>query len=73
MLQVFQFRTRKQELNSMEAKCRASLNYIDQLYKFHMQNGTPLRGLPLLDSKAMDLHLLKEVVERLGGYKLVGL
>lgn len=55
----------------MEAKCRASLNYIDQLYKFHLQNGTPMRGLPTLESKPMDLYQLKEAVERLGGYKFV--
>lgn len=55
----------------MEAKCRASLNYIDQLYKFHTQNGTPLRGLPVLESKPMDLYQLKEVVEGLGGYRAV--
>lgn len=55
----------------MEAKCRASLNYIDQLYKFHTQNGTPLKGLPLLESKPMDLYLLKETVELLGGYRIV--
>ncbi|CCG84149.1 protein of unknown function [Taphrina deformans PYCC 5710] len=69
--ETFKFRTRKQELNSMEAKCRASLNYIDQLYKFHTQNGTPMRGLPLLDSKPMDLYQLKEAVEKMGGYRMV--
>lgn len=55
----------------MEAKCRASLNYIDQLYKFHMQNGSPMRGLPLLDAKPIDLYHLKEVVEQLGGFRVV--
>lgn len=55
----------------MEARCRASLNYIDQLFKFHTQNGTPMRGLPTLDGKPMNLYQLKDAVDRLGGYKLV--
>lgn len=70
-VQIFNFRTRKQELNSMEAKCRASLNYIDQLFKFHTQNGTPMRGLPTLEGKPMNLYQLKEVIERHGGYSAV--
>ncbi|ORY74825.1 PLU-1-like protein-domain-containing protein [Protomyces lactucae-debilis] len=69
--ETFQFRTRKQELNSMEAKCRATLNYVDQIFKYHTQHGTPIRGLPMLDAKPMDLYQLREVVEKLGGYKLV--
>lgn len=64
----FQFRTRKQALNSMEARCRANLNYVEQLFNYHAQHGHPLKSLPMLDGRPLDLYELRQTVEKLGGY-----
>ncbi|ODQ54061.1 PLU-1-domain-containing protein [Saitoella complicata NRRL Y-17804] len=67
----FFFKSRKQELNSMEAKSRTTTNYLDQLYKFHKQHGTQLKSLPLIDKRPLDLYQLKKEVETRGGYNYV--
>ncbi|KAK7995979.1 PHD transcription factor (Rum1) [Apiospora marii] len=67
----FHFRTRKQELNSVEGSTRANMNYIDQLAKFHKQQGTNLNRLPYVDKKPLDLYRLKKAVEARGGFDKV--
>lgn len=42
----FHFRTRKQELNSVEGSTRANLTYLDALAKFHKQHGSNLTRWP---------------------------
>ncbi|KAI8055345.1 JmjC domain, hydroxylase-domain-containing protein [Syncephalis plumigaleata] len=66
--ETFRFRTRLQELNRMEGSTRANLNYLQQLYRFHRQLGTPVRHVPQLNKRPVDLYRLrKEVMER-GGF-----
>ncbi|KAI1823001.1 PLU-1-domain-containing protein [Xylaria intraflava] len=67
----FHFRTRKQELNSVEGSTRANLSYIDALGKFHKQQGTNLNRLPFVDKKPLDLYRLKKAVESRGGFDKV--
>ncbi|KAH8664452.1 PLU-1-like protein-domain-containing protein [Xylariales sp. PMI_506] len=79
----FHFRTRKQELNSVEgtrsvthttqpvAGTRANLTYLDALAKFHKQQGTNLNRLPYVDKKPLDLYRLKKAVEARGGFERV--
>ncbi|KAI2633960.1 PLU-1-domain-containing protein [Xylaria nigripes] len=67
----FHFRTRKQELNSVEGSTRANLSYIDALGKFHKQQGTNLNRLPFVDKKPLDLYRLKKAVESRGGFEKV--
>jgi histone demethylase JARID1 len=67
----FHFRTRKQELNSVEGKTRASLAYLDGLNKFHKQQGNNLHRMPYVDKKPLDLHKLKKCVETRGGFEKV--
>ncbi|KAF5021326.1 hypothetical protein F66182_6626 [Fusarium sp. NRRL 66182] len=67
----FHFRTRKQELNSVEGSTRANLTYLDGLSKFHKQHGTNLHRLPYVDKKPLDLYKLKKAVESRGGFEKV--
>ncbi|KAL7625856.1 hypothetical protein AAE478_005079 [Parahypoxylon ruwenzoriense] len=67
----FHFRTRKQELNSVEGSTRANLSYLDALAKFHKQQGTNLNRLPYVDKKPLDLYRLKKAVESRGGFEKV--
>ncbi|KAI9103186.1 hypothetical protein DFS34DRAFT_356513 [Phlyctochytrium arcticum] len=55
-------------LNSMEGSSRAILNYLDQLQKFHHQQGTQFQRIPMLDKKPMNLFELKKEVAKRGGY-----
>ncbi|KAK2595044.1 hypothetical protein QQS21_007234 [Conoideocrella luteorostrata] len=67
----FHFRTRKQELNSVEGSTRANLTYLDGLSKFHKQQGSNLHRLPYVDKKPLDLYRLKKAVESRGGFDKV--
>ncbi|KAK2868101.1 hypothetical protein FQN49_003163, partial [Arthroderma sp. PD_2] len=67
----FHFRTRRQELNSVEGGTRANLNYLDQLTKFHKQHGTSLTRFPSVDKRPLDLYKLKKAVEIRGGFEQV--
>ncbi|KAL8970884.1 MAG: hypothetical protein Q9183_001312 [Haloplaca sp. 2 TL-2023] len=67
----FHFRTRRQELNSVEGGTRTNLNYLDQLAKFHKQHGMNLNRFPSVDKKPLDLFRLKKAVETRGGFEKV--
>ncbi|KAF2191990.1 PLU-1-domain-containing protein [Zopfia rhizophila CBS 207.26] len=67
----FHFRTRRQELNSIEGGTRANLNYLDQLSKFHKQHGNSLTRFPSVDKRPLDLYKLKKAVETRGGFDRV--
>ncbi|KAI9828378.1 MAG: hypothetical protein M1832_002806 [Thelocarpon impressellum] len=67
----FHFRTRRQELNSVEGGTRANLTYLDQLSKFHKQHGTNLNRFPSVDKRPLDLYKLKKAVEVRGGFDKV--
>lgn len=67
--QRFFFRTRKQELNSMEGATRSNMSYMDKLSKFHRQQGTPLLKPPAIDKQPIDLYLLKRAVDARGSFK----
>ncbi|MCJ1305372.1 hypothetical protein MMC08_008186, partial [Hypocenomyce scalaris] len=67
----FHFRTRRQELNSVEGGTRTNLNYLDQLAKFHKQHGMNLNRFPSVDKRPLDLYKLKKAVETRGGFEKV--
>ncbi|KAK7206142.1 PLU-1-like protein-domain-containing protein [Myxozyma melibiosi] len=67
----FWFKTRRQELNSMEGGTRANLNFLDQLHKFHKQRGITLTKLPSVDRRPLDLYHLKKSVDMRGGFVVV--
>ncbi|ORZ22711.1 JmjC domain, hydroxylase-domain-containing protein [Lobosporangium transversale] len=69
--EVFRFKTRIQRLNSMEGQTRTNLNYLEQLYKFHRQQGHPVYKIPQLDKRPMDLYQLRKEVAARGGYQKV--
>lgn len=70
-LQKFRFKTRLQRLNNIEASCRAKLNFLEQLYQFHRQQGNPRVAVPTINHKPLDLWLLRKEVQKLGGYQAV--
>ncbi|KAK0652588.1 PLU-1-like protein-domain-containing protein [Cercophora newfieldiana] len=70
-MERFHFRTRKQELNSVDGSTRANISYLDALGKFHKQQGTNLTRLPYVDKKPLDLYRLKKAVEARGGFDKV--
>ncbi|KAG0015392.1 hypothetical protein BGZ80_009887 [Entomortierella chlamydospora] len=69
--EVFRFKTRIQKLNSMEGETRTNLNYLEQLYKFHRQQGHPVLKIPQLDKRPIDLFRLRKEVAARGGYQKV--
>ena len=69
--QTFRFRTRVQRLNSLSAEARASLNYQEQLQKFHAQQGHARVSIPIVDRRPVDLYSLKLVVATYGGAEAV--
>ncbi len=64
----FFFKTRRQELNSVEGGTRTNLQYLDQLAKFHKQHGMNLNRFPSVDKRPLDLYELKKAVESRGGF-----
>ena len=50
---------------------RANLTYLDQLAKFHKQQGTNLNRFPSVDKRPLDLYKLKKAVETRGGFDKV--
>ncbi|KAI9598108.1 JmjC domain, hydroxylase-domain-containing protein [Syncephalis fuscata] len=66
--ETFRFRTRMQELNRMEGSTRANMNYLQQLYRFHRQLGTPVRHVPQLNKRPVDLYRLRKEVNDRGGF-----
>lgn len=69
--QTFRFKTRLQRLNSIEASSRAKLNFLEQLYQYHQQQGNPRVSVPTINHKPLDLWLLRKEVNKLGGYEAV--
>ena len=69
--QAFRFKTRLQRLNSIEASSRAKVNFLEQLYRFHKQQGNPRVSVPTINHKSLDLWLLRKEVHKLGGYDAV--
>ncbi|KAI9064868.1 hypothetical protein FKP32DRAFT_1591090 [Trametes sanguinea] len=67
----FRFKTRLQRLNSIEASSRAKVNFLEQLYRFHKQQGNPRVSVPTINHKPLDLWLLRKEVHKLGGYDAV--
>lgn len=67
----FRFKTRLQRLNSIEASSRAKLNFLEQLYRFHKQQGNPRVLVPTINHKPLDLWLLRKEVQKMGGYDAV--
>ncbi|CAD6888737.1 unnamed protein product [Tilletia laevis] len=65
------FRTRLQRLNSLSAEARATLNYHEQLQKFHTQQGSKRVSIPIIDRKPTDLYKLRRVVDSYGGLDAV--
>lgn len=69
--QHFRFKTRLQRLNNIEASSRAKLNFLEQLYQFHKQQGNSRVVVPTINHKPLDLWLLRKEVRKLGGYDAV--
>ncbi|KAG6841826.1 hypothetical protein C0991_006233 [Blastosporella zonata] len=69
--ETFRFRTRLQRLNSIEASSRAKLNFLEQLYRYHKQQGNARVVVPTINHKPLDLWLLRKEVHKLGGYETV--
>ncbi|KAJ3162734.1 hypothetical protein HDU86_003707 [Geranomyces michiganensis] len=67
----FWFRPRLMRINSMEANSRVILNYLDQLQKFHRQQGTQFTRVPIFHKEHINLFELKKEVLRRGGYERV--
>ncbi|KAG0139575.1 hypothetical protein CROQUDRAFT_54507 [Cronartium quercuum f. sp. fusiforme G11] len=74
----FRFKTRLQRLNSMEASARANINFLDQLYIFHKQQGNSSFvnnsckiQVPNIDYRPVDLWRVRKAVNALGGYDVI--
>ena len=58
-------------LNLVEGGSRVNNDYLDQLAKFHKQNGHNLNRFPSVDKRPLDMYRLKKTVERKGGFEQV--
>ncbi|KAK0551792.1 hypothetical protein OC844_006522 [Tilletia horrida] len=67
----FRFRTRVQRLHQLSAEARATLNYHEQLQKFHSQQGSKRVSIPIIDRRPTDLYKLRRVVDANGGFDAV--
>ncbi|KAF7332414.1 Jumonji superfamily protein [Mycena kentingensis (nom. inval.)] len=67
----FRFKTRLQRLNSVEASSRAKINFLEQLYVWHQQQGNPRVSVPTINNKPLDLYALRKEVRKLGGFYAV--
>ncbi|KAJ7228249.1 jumonji superfamily protein [Mycena pura] len=67
----FRFKTRLQRLNSVEASSRAKINFLEQLYVWHQQQGNPRVSVPTINNKPLDLYALRKEVRKLGGFYVV--
>jgi histone demethylase JARID1 len=47
------------------------VNFLEQLYRFHKQQGNPRVAVPSINHKPLDLWLLRKEVHKLGGYDAV--
>ncbi|TFY73470.1 hypothetical protein EWM64_g10542, partial [Hericium alpestre] len=65
------FVTDTERLNSIEASSRAKVNYLEQLYRFHQQQGNTRVSVPTINNKPLDLWLLRKEVKKLGGHEAV--
>jgi len=55
----------------MEGETRSNMNYVEQLHKFHSQQGHPVHKMPQLDKRPIDLFRLRQEVAARGGYQKV--
>ena len=55
----------------MEGSTRTNLNYVEKLSKFWSSQGRPITRMPVLDKRPLDLYMVKNRVEQLGGYNAV--
>ena len=69
--QNFRFTTRLQRLNNIEASSRAKMNYLEQLYRFHQQQGNTRVAVPTINNKPLDVWRLRKEVHALGGFNEV--
>ncbi|KAJ7249734.1 PLU-1-like protein-domain-containing protein [Mycena haematopus] len=60
----FRFKTRLQRLNSVEASSRAKINFLEQLYVWHQQQGNPRVSVPTINNKPLDLYQLRKEVTK---------
>ncbi|KAK7049753.1 hypothetical protein VNI00_005784 [Paramarasmius palmivorus] len=65
------FVTDTERLNSIEASSRAKLNFLEQLYRFHKQQGNSRVVVPTVNHKPLDLWLLRKEVQKMGGFETV--
>ncbi|ORX34394.1 PLU-1-like protein-domain-containing protein [Kockovaella imperatae] len=65
---TFQFHTRLQRLNSLEAASRARINFLDQLSMFHWQRDDKPISVPTINRRPVDLWSLRKEVNKLGGH-----
>ena len=65
--ETFNFRTRTQRLNSLEAASRAKVNFHEQLSMFHLQRDDTKVSIPSINRKPVDLWLLRKEVNKMGG------
>lgn len=69
--QTFRFKTRLQRLNSMDASARANINFLEQLYVFHKQQGVSRIKVPIVNGRPVDLWRVRREVGLLGGFDVV--
>jgi len=50
---------------------RARSNYLDQLSRFHRQNGLILNQFPSVDKRPVDLFFFKKAIEAKGGFEMI--
>ena len=65
------FPARKQKINELLIRKTQRLRFLDKLTHFWDEKNKPLKTLPNLQGRQIDLHLLHTVVNRMGGFDKV--
>ena len=71
-LNKLKFPTRVQKINELLVRKVQRMRFMKQLTEFSDASGKPLKKIPDVSGRALDLHLLYMLVDKRGGFERVG-
>ena len=68
---AFQFKTKLQKIHQLQSRYGPNETFVTDLQKFLEGRGTPMKSVPRVDGKELDLYKLFKIVMERGGNKKV--
>jgi histone demethylase JARID1 len=69
----FKFKTKVQKIHQLQSRYGPNEAFLQDLHRFLNKKGTPMKTIPRLDGKELDLYKLFKIVVERGGARQVGL